>query len=390
MTTSFRVFSLGVIIALVLSACNLFTGASEADNPALQENPLPTPVPTLTMTVTYAIVDQTINYSYLVSNTGGAPVAGPVIVTDDKVPVSCPNVTTIGNLDANLDTDEALSCTGFYAITQTDLDAGSVTTLSTASASGSVSPGITTVVPVEQTRALTLSKTPDPLTFNSAGQTIIYTYVITNSGDVALGPAQFTVNDDKIGSAFNCGSGDATLAPGETISCSATYLTTEADLTTGSVTNNAIVTDGTTTSDIATSTINRGNTPTPSTLTPGSTIQHTVVSGEWLWQIARCYGADPKRVIAANSQLADPAEISPGITVTVPDIGSDRAIFGPQQGSDSILSCAPKYTIQSDDTWASIASNFTASPTLLQEVNPGVALSAGNVVRVPINSEGDT
>ena len=390
MTTSFRVFSLGVIIALVLSACNLSTGSPTVDTPALQASPAPTPVPTLTMTVSYAVVDQTINFSYLVGNTGGAPVAGPVLVTDDKVAVACPDVTTVGNLDGNLDTNEALSCTGSYAITQTDLDLGSVTTLATASASGSISPTITTVVPLEQNRALTLSKTPDPLNFNSAGQTIIYTYVITNSGDAVLGPAQFTVNDDKIGAAFNCGSGDAILAPGETISCSATYLTTEADLTAGFVTNNAIATDGTTTSDITTATINRGTTPNPSNLTPGSTIQHQVVSGEWLWQIARCYGADPKQVIAANSQLADPAEISPGITVTVPDIGSERAIFGPQQGDDSILSCAPKYTIQSGDTWASIASNFTASPTLLREVNPGVALSPGNVVRVPINSEGDT
>jgi len=85
MTTSFRVFSLGVIIALVLSACNLSTGSPTVDTPALQASPAPTPVPTLTMTVSYAVVDQTINFSYLVGNTGGAPVAGPVLVTDDKV-----------------------------------------------------------------------------------------------------------------------------------------------------------------------------------------------------------------------------------------------------------------------------------------------------------------
>jgi LysM repeat protein len=116
-----------------------------------------------------------------------------------------------------------------------------------------------------------------------------------------------------------------------------------------------------------------------------------VVSGEWLWQIARCYGADPKVVVQTNKpQLLDPAEISPGITVTVPNIGSDRNIFGPQQGIDPFLSCAPKYTIQSGDTWESIANRYTASPALLQSVNPGVALLPGNVVRVPINSVGDS
>ena len=30
--------------------------------------------------------------------------------------------------------------------------------------------------------------------------------------------------------------------------------------------------------------------PAPGVLTPGTTIQHTVIRGEWLLQIARCYG----------------------------------------------------------------------------------------------------
>jgi len=392
MTTNLRMISLSIIVALIVSACNISNG-----NPGDTSNPDPQVLPPqaeaspiLTMIVTHTRTDQTLNFSYLVGNTSDAAVPGPVTVTDDKVPVTCPDVATVGDSDNDLDPNEAVTCTGIYTIIQADLDAGSLTTMATASAGGNTSATITTIVSLQQTRAMTLAKSAEPQTYNSVGETIIYTYVITNSGEATLGPIQFIVNDDKIGAAINCGSAGTILATGGTVSCSASYLIKETDVTAGSVTNNASATDGTTTSNTITTTINRDTAIPPSNLTPGTTVQHQVVSGEWLWQIARCYGADPKVVVQKNSQLPDPAEISPGITVTVPNIGSDRAIFGPQQGNDSILSCAPRYTIQSGDTWESIASRYTASSALLQSVNPGVALLPGNVVRVPINSVGDS
>lgn len=396
MTTSTRIFSMGIILALILSACTLFSNPG-GTNPAIQPTPLPTPVPGMSMTVNYDTsapyntVGQEISFSFLIGNTSGSPIPGPVTVTDDRIAtVTCPDLTLVGNQDTNLDTDEALSCTGTYAITQLDLDAGSVTNIATATAGGYSSLAVTTAVPLEQKRTLTLTKSPDPQAFNSAGEAIIYSYVITNSGNVTLGPVQFTITDDKVGPAFNCGTGGTILAPTGTVNCSATYLTTEADVLAGAVVNNAFASDGTTISETVTATVNKGNAPSPSPgYTPGETIQHQVVLGEWLWQIARCYGADPRQVILANSQLANPAQLSAGDIVTVPDIGSERAIFGPQQGDGPTPSCVPKYTIQSGDTWASIASKFTASPTLLQSVNPGIALSPGNVVRVPINSVGD-
>lgn len=391
MTAITRVFVFSAIIVLVLSACTIGN-----TNPTVNGNAVPLPtatsVPALTMSVTHQRVDLTLNFSYLIVNNSGTPVPGPITILDDKVQATCPNVTSVGNLDNNLEADEALTCSGTYALTQTDLDAGSVTFFSTASAIGYVSPSVTTTVTIEQTRALSLSKSADPQTYNSVGQTIIYSYVITNTGTVSLGPVQFTITDDKIGAAFNCGSGGTILSPGGTVSCSATYLTSQADLTAGSVINTAFASDGITNSNPITATINRSGTnggTNPSDLPAGTTIQHTVVSGEWLWQIARCYGANPKAVVQSNSQLQNPAKISPGITVTVPNIGSDRAIFGPQQGVDPYKSCVPRYTIQSGDTWDSIANRFTASVTLLQSINSGIALLPGNTIRVPINSVGD-
>ena len=388
MTTSFRAFSLGIIVALLLSACNLYNNTPTVNGqPVIQETQQPTPVPVMGMTVTYDTsvsynaVNQEINYTYLITNTSGTPIPGPITVTDDRIAATnCPDVTTVGNADNNLDADETLTCTGTYTITQLDLNAGAVTSIATASADGNYSSAVTTTVPLVQTPALTLTKTADPLAYNSAGQNIIYSYVITNSGNVTLGPVQFTITDDKIGAAFNCGADATTLNPNGTINCSVTYTTTDADVTTGLVTNNATASDGTTTSNTVTVTINRGIVSNPSNLQPGSTIQHQVVAGEWLWQIARCYGADPKQVILSNPQLPNPAQIKPGITVTVPNIGAGgRIIYGPP--------CIGTHTVQSGETWSSIAQLYNADPVILQDVNPGV-LSVGRVLKVPLNSAG--
>src|SRR5207237_65704 len=64
---------------------------------------------------------------------------------------------------------------------------------------------------------------------------ITYAYTITNTGNVTLtGP--FNVSDDKV--SVTCAQ-PASLAPGGTVSCSATYTLTQADIDAGSVTNHA-------------------------------------------------------------------------------------------------------------------------------------------------------
>jgi uncharacterized repeat protein (TIGR01451 family) len=92
------------------------------------------------------------------------------------------------------------------------------------------------------TSGISLAKSASPTTYNAVGQTISYTYTITNTGNVSLASAQFTVSDDHIGSplgtAFSCGSPVA-LAPSGTVSCSKSYTISQADLNAGSVTNKA-------------------------------------------------------------------------------------------------------------------------------------------------------
>jgi LysM repeat protein len=109
----------------------------------------------------------------------------------------------------------------------------------------------------------------------------------------------------------------------------------------------------------------------------GSTIQHKVVKGEWLWQIARCYGADPAKTLKANPQLSNPGFLSPDIIVTVPNIGSAGKIYG--------TPCVGTHTVQSGDTWNSIALTYNADPLVLQIVNKNV-LTVGQAIIVPLNS----
>ena len=147
------------------------------DNPALSLVKTASPS-------TYSTVGQSISYSYLVTNSGNVSLAGPVTVTDDKATVSCPAVSTVGNLDANLDPGESITCTASYTITQADLNSGSVTNVATAHAGGIDSNQDTETVTAVQTKTLSLVKSATPSTYSTVGQSISYSYLVTNTGNV--------------------------------------------------------------------------------------------------------------------------------------------------------------------------------------------------------------
>ena len=235
----------------------------------------------------------------------------------------------------------------------------------------SITPTITT-----SNRILKLAKTANPPTYDHVGQQITYTYVVTNSGKESIGPAQFIVTDPGFSTPLNCGKADLTLAPNEFVSCSLSYAVTQADMDAGSITTNATVSGGGVgPSEPASTTVTKGPT---SNLTPGATIQHQVEPGESLFQIARCYGADFEKVLSANPQLIDPRNLSSGTVVTVPNIGSAGEIYGPP--------CVTFYTVQSGDTWQSIAIKFNADVTVLIEANQDITLARGAKLLIPSNS----
>jgi LysM repeat protein len=381
-----RALILSAIMLSVLASCSWFQSTPRTTVVGLQSTPPVSQLVKITLVVRaltplpYNVVGQVIKYSYTIKNTGVEGAPGPVSVTGATA--ICPDVNTVGNLDNNLDVNESLVCVSSYTITQADLDRGSVTSVNTASLSGVLSNEVTTNLPTAQAKALILAKSANPTTYNQAGQTITYTYVIKNGGIENLGPAQFTVTDTGIGNPINCGDANTSLTPNATVTCSATYVITQADLNASELATTAIAAGGgAEPSKPATAKITKGDVvqTNPSNLTPGSTIQHKVAAGEWIIQIARCYGADYKKVIQANPQLASPSQISPNTTLTVPNIGSAGKIYGPP--------CVVAHTVVAGETWTSIAQKYNASVAVLQRVNPGT-LTAGKVINVALNSAG--
>ena len=189
---------------------------------------------------TYDSVGDVITYSYLVTNSGNVSLAGPVTIDDDiATDEACPDVDTVGNLDTSLDPGEMITCTASHTVDQADLNAGSVTNVATASAGGTTSPSDTVTVTAIQSPALTLDKTADVATYDSVGDVITYSYLVTNSGNVTIqGP--IAVFDDK-SSDESCPA-TAALAPGESVTCTSTHTITSADLAAASVTNVAYAT----------------------------------------------------------------------------------------------------------------------------------------------------
>jgi ELWxxDGT repeat protein len=330
-------------------------------------------------------IGQVINYSYVVSNAGSSPLAGPVTVTDDKVGVVCPSLNTIGNLNNDLDPNESITCISAYAVTQADLNACSVINKATARVGGIDSSQATTTVSLCENKVLAITVTANPTTYSQAGQTITYTYVVKNTGAPTLGPTQFVVTDTRFSTPINCGPQGAILLTNEAVSCTMTYPISQTDMSATQITNSATASGGgAVTIQPASVTVTNTN-PTgvpPSTgYTKGTTIQHQVAANEWLWQIARCYGADPKAVIAANPQIPNPHWILPAIMVTVPNIGSRGNIYGPKD-------CVVLYTVQPGDTWNSIAQKYNADVEVLQLANRNTAFTAGAKLKVPNHSAG--
>jgi len=107
------------------------------------------------------------------------------------------------------------------------------------------------IVVVQATAELTLDKTSPTANYDDPADTISYQYLVTNSGDLPLDfPVTVSDNLATVTCPANDGgapnNGDAVLDPGESITCSATYDVSQADIDSGSVTNTATASaDGT-------------------------------------------------------------------------------------------------------------------------------------------------
>src|SRR5690606_20466065 len=134
-----------------------------------------------------ADVDESITYSFEVTNTGTVTMTG-VSITD-------PRVTGISPATADIAPGQTVTFTAApYVVVQADVDAGGVfneaTALGTPPGSVPFTPPTDSVtVPTPSAAALTAAKSAavDDINANGladAGETIVYTVTLTNTGDL--------------------------------------------------------------------------------------------------------------------------------------------------------------------------------------------------------------
>ena len=279
---------------------------------------------------TYSAVGQTISYSYLVTNSGGTAFAGPVTVTDDKATVTCPA--------GGLAIGASMTCHATYTITQADLDAGSVTNTAQAHANGTDSNTDQKTVTAVQSPALHLDKTATPQTYSAVGDTISYSYKLTNTGNVTL-VAPFTVSDDKL--TVTCPATPTSLAPTASITCTASYTIKQSDMDAGSITNHAtghaVFAGNAVNSNQDTQTVTTTQSPSlhlDKTASPATYVKGTVISYEYkltnngnVTLVAPFTVSDDKLSVTCP---ATPTSLAPGAFITC--TASHTATAGGRRG----------------------------------------------------------
>ncbi|WP_188375415.1 DUF7507 domain-containing protein, partial [Winogradskyella haliclonae] len=220
-----------------------------------------------------ADVNETIDYTFTVTNQGNVPLSA-VSVTDPLLEAPNPIVNIVlvsgdDNSDNLLDTNETWVFTATYAVTQENIDAGNVTNQATVQGT-STGPNQDIVTDLSDDNTITENNPTVTTLCNSAsvnivkvgvfnnenlnecselGETITYTITVTNPSNTSLGNVQVT--DSLLDNAtpaiplqFDASSdldNDNELDPNETWIYTADYPITEDDIIALEVDNTAIV-----------------------------------------------------------------------------------------------------------------------------------------------------
>jgi uncharacterized repeat protein (TIGR01451 family) len=187
----------------------------------------------------YSKVGTVLRYTFVVTNTGNV-LLQPVILTDPMEglsPISCP-VTSLAP-------GKSETCTATYSVTAQDIAAGVIQTTAVVTgtsvhaqavqATASISV-LTAAVP-----AITVTKSASQESVAAVGQTVNYKFLVKNTGDVTVHTVKVTDIQSVAGEALTSGPTcpAATLAPGASETCTATYTVTAVDMAAGEITDTA-------------------------------------------------------------------------------------------------------------------------------------------------------
>ena len=186
----------------------------------------------------FQAVGDSIEYKYLLKNTGNINLYPPFAVSDDKASiVNCSQpVLLLPN--------STLECSVTYLAAADDVTAGTITNTASASAQDAETGGNTVTSNTSSVsldlEGLNISKTTSTTSYLNEGDKIYYVFTLTNIGNVDLYPP-YSVIDPKI-TTVACPGLPKVLTPGMSVNCSAAYTVDLADVTTGSVINTAYAT----------------------------------------------------------------------------------------------------------------------------------------------------
>ncbi|SDO68316.1 conserved repeat domain-containing protein [Nakamurella panacisegetis] len=335
-------------------------------------------------------VGQVITYSFLITNAGNVtltdvrPTEGTFTGSGTMSAPTCPAGA------ASLAPGASVTCTATYTLTQADVDAGHVT--NAASATGTppagdttpVAPSSTVTIPGTPNPAITVAKTATPSTLTAAGQTVVYSFLVTNTGNVTLTdvhPTETAFSGTGTAPTITCPAGAASLAPGASVTCTATYTATQADADAGTVTNTATATgtppagDTTPVSEPSTATV---------TITPNPAI--TVVKSAAPISSARAGQTVTYSFLVTNTGNVTLTGVHPveGVftgtgTLSAPVCPTGTASLAP--GAQMV--CTAAYVLsQADINSGAISNTATATGTPPGESTPPV--SPPSTVTVPL------
>lgn len=183
--------------------------------------------------------ETTVTYTFEVTNTGKGTLTDIVLVDD-----LLGGEITLGT--TTLKSGESTTGTATYTLTQEDIDNGEVP--NTAEVTGYMPDG--TPVTSTDTEIVTITQNPDIELIKTAsstdvavleGDTVDYTLVVTNTGNISL--TNIVVEDELEGIVIDTTPlTDLVLAPGDTVTLTATYAITNDDIVAGTLYNHAYVT----------------------------------------------------------------------------------------------------------------------------------------------------
>jgi len=194
-------------------------------------NPALSVVKSQTSTGPYTVGD-TITYSIVVTNTGNITLTGVTVVDSSALLGTCTPAQP-----STLAPGATMTCPASHVVTQVDVNNGSYVNTATADSDQTPPSDSTVTVTFTPNPALSVVKSQTSTGPYTVGDTITYSIVVTNTGNITLTGVTVVDNSAVLGTCTPAQ--PSTLAPGATMTCPASHVVTQADVDNGSYANTA-------------------------------------------------------------------------------------------------------------------------------------------------------